>query len=511
MISYIGIALGLILAFLFISYRNDIFWLLNAWRYIQQGIATRYHPVIGYMNFVNTPDDKDGDGLVRWREVYKNKKDPSKTEPLILTNGISSHPILFINDEKLAKDWYSIKTKVALPINMANFPFTESYFWKDNKTALDQRGILSKLFLMESVKKLTPQLIQIMKRHLSALKAQIEQKGAEGGFADLSLEKSIRDINNDVLGFVLFGGDTPLVEGVPIPVQLDKVTNQSFMYSQTNFWHKVTSGWYTELGLSPEFNEIKRLKDLCVQAVKKVVNDRTHSRDYQLGLNLVDIIIEHNKKMEAEGRSEKVFSSKEILDNIVMFIFAAVDTTNTFTRTCIYLLGKHQEHQKVLREQVREHIFGGSDTFAGYMDCDYLEDFVTECFRVFGPAWSTFFTRTYKNCKVGKYRVYKGTGVMISFYTINKRPEDFEKPLEFDLTKYEDKKRTREMKKYLLIPFGAGNRNCIAQNLALMSIKIFVANLVDKYEVKLSDKPNRTHAHVTCGVDHAWAKLRALK
>ena len=169
--------------------------------------------------------------------------------------------------------------------------------------------------------------------------------------------------------------------------------------------------------------------------IDELVNHRTYSKDYQLGLNLVDIIIKHNKKVEAEGHPVKAFNSKEILDNIVMFVMAGVETSNTFAWNCIYLLGQYPNYQKELREHVAEDIFSGEDLYDDYMNCLYIENFITEDFRLLGPAWANFYARVFKNFKIGDYKVYKGTGILVSFYTIQKKPENFKDPLKFDLEK----------------------------------------------------------------------------
>ena len=145
------------------------------------------------------------------------------------------------------------------------------------------------------------------------------------------------------------------------------------------------------------------------------------------------------------------------------------------------------------------------------MDSPYMENFITECFIVLGPAWANFYARAYKNFKLGDYKVYKGTGIMLSFYTIQKKPENFDNPMKFDLAKYEDKKKIKEMKKNLLVPFGGGNRNCIGQNLARMSIKILLfSNLVNMFEIKPSSKPNPRFIGIACTVGHHYAQLRVL-
>ena len=507
----IGIIIGLVLAFFVVFYRNEIFWFLNAQKYLKQGIAMRYHPVLGYMKFLNTPGREDGDGLINWRKTFEKKGDPTKSEPVIVTNGVGSDPILFINDEKLAKEWFANRSKFSMPINATNLPFQESYFFKDSKTALFQRGIMAKLFLIDNLRKQSPAIIKIIKRNLNNAKRRALEKGKKGEFVEIWFEENIKQITTDVVGFLLFGGETPNVDGIPITHQLNMVTNGYFVYSMTNFWHKISGGLSTKLGLSAEYNEIKRVHDACLEKIEKLVNHRNNSKDYVLGLNLVDIIIEYNKKVEAEGHLEKSFNSKEILDNIVMFIFAGVETSNTFTRTCIYLLGQLQKHQEELRKEVRKDIFSGEDVFDAYMDCEHLEDFLTEAFRIHGPAVANFYARAFKNFKLGDLKVYKGTGIMLSVYTIQKKPEIFEDPMKFDLKKYDDEKKAKQMKKHLLVPFGGGNRNCAGKNLAVTSIKIIVANLVNMFEIKSSSLPNPRFAGIACAVSHSTAKLRVLE
>ena len=107
--------------------------------------------------------------------------------------------------------------------------------------------------------------------------------------------------------------------------------------------------------------------------------------------------------------------------------------------------------------------------------------------------------------------IYKGTGIMVSFYTLQKKPEIFEHPMEFDLKKYEDQKKAKQMKKSFVVPFGGGKRECVGRNLAVMSIKIIVANLVNMFEIKPSSLPNPIFAGIACTVSHSTAKLRVLE
>ena len=513
MICYINIAICLALAAVFVLFRNDIFWLLNALKYIRQGIASRYYPIIGYMKHADTPEAENG--LERWYKLYRTKKDPKKSEPMIVVNGYGSTPLLLLNDKKLMEDYYKVDWSHTTPMNLANFPFQKSFFFQKCDKALMQRGIVAEIFYDYNLRKLAPGICQIMNRHLAAIKKRAAEakEGAEGGFVELPLKADIHNIFRDVISFMLFGGEGPKVEGVPISDQIENVTNGLFMYSTTSFWHKITAGWSTKLGLSGRYNELKRIHNAILDEINKIVAYRKQSSTYVRGLNVVDLMIEFNEKMEAEGKTERVLSVKEILDNIFLLIFGGVETLESLSLNCVQHLSKHVGLQSEVRETVRNEIFKGKDaeSYDSYLDCELLDHFTTECLRVSSPIWTNIFHLVTKNFKLGDYKVSKGSGIMVSFLTLQSKPEYFKNPHEFDLKKYQDKDRIKDLKKYCLIPFGAGKRSCLGKNLVKMATKMIVANILDQFELRVSEKPNHRFVMFSYSIKHCDTKVKALR
>ena len=158
---------------------------------------------------------------------------------------------------------------------------------------------------------------------------------------ELSLEKTIRQITTDIVGYAILGAEPPKFDGVSISKHLAKISEDYFLHGMTDFWHKVTGGLTTRLGLSAEYNRIRRIHDGCLHEIEKLVHQRMHSKVYVPGVNILDIIIEHNKKVQAEGHPEKAFKPEEIFDNIFMFFFASVASSNTFAWNCVYILGQN--------------------------------------------------------------------------------------------------------------------------------------------------------------------------
>ena len=169
-----------------------------------------------------------------------------------------------------------------------------------------QRGVLAELFLVDSLRKLTPGIIKIMNRHLALIKKRAQEKAQAGDdFVEISLKEDMQTVFRDIVSYILFGEDAPKVGSVSVSDQVEGLVGGFFMHFTTDFWHKLTGGWSTKLGLSSEYNRIKGIQEAVYEGIRKVINHRKNSKDYVPGLNILDIMITHNKKMEEKGRQTK--------------------------------------------------------------------------------------------------------------------------------------------------------------------------------------------------------------
>ena len=112
-----------------------------------------------------------------------------------------------------------------------------------------------------------------------------------------------------------------------------------------------------------------------------------------------------------------------------------------------------------------------------------------------------------KNFTVGPYTIYKGDFVIVSLATLQTNPELFDEARKFNLKKYEEKRRIRELSKSVLIPFSAGKRNCLGRNLAEIMIKLILCNFLDQFELEKADVPNRTVLKFILGLKHCKIRL----
>ena len=111
---------------------------------------------------------------------------------------------------------------------------------------------------------------------------------------------------------VFFGGDSVLVEGIPLIDQIENMVIGYFMYNTTNLAHKLTGGLYSKLGFSTQFNALERIHKKITDLIRTTINTRKNSKDYVRGLNVIDLLIGHSEKMEAEGQHDRVLSLNEL-------------------------------------------------------------------------------------------------------------------------------------------------------------------------------------------------------
>ena len=489
---------------------DDILWFFKSLKYMKQGIKVCYSPIIGFMKFTESPGAKDG--MEQWRKIFKNNKDPSKSEALILSNGAGSFPVLFISDQKLLKDYFKIDGVATCPYNLEKLPFDKSFLFNAGKKALEDRAIFAEIFYASNVRKLTPALHGIVKRNIAAIKKRVQE--VKTGEAEFDIRADLQNIFREMTTFVLFGGDVPKIEGLSIIDQIERVVVGFFVYNMTNLPHKLTGGLYTRLGFSAYYNQLEGIHKKIGDLIRNTINTRKNSKEYKRGLNVIDLLIAHNEKMEAEGQTRRVLGLDEIVSNIILMIFAGVDTSKNLTSNCASELANYPKIQSELRSSIKSQIFekeGGSEDYDAYIESEILDNFFTEVLRLYTPSWSNFLRVAIKDFKIGKYKISKGTAIRISFLTLQSRPEDWKDPTKFDLMKYDDKASMKEHKKSTLIPFSAGRRSCIGKNLAELSVKMIIANLANEFELASSTEENRYVRQLLYSVQHCKFRLNLLE
>lgn len=175
-------------------------------------------------------------------------------------------------------------------------------------------------------------------------------------------------------------------------------------------------------------------------------------------------------------------SDDAIADHMNFLMMAAHDTITSSATSLAMLLGRHQEWQERLREEIRG--AGGDTLDYGDLDKLVLTDYAfREALRMVPPVPSLP-RRALKDFEFGGYRIPAGTQVGISPALTHKMAEYWPEPERFDPMRFTPEvSRTRH--KYAWVPFGGGAHMCIGLHFATMQIRILMFHLLRGHRIDL--------------------------
>lgn len=173
-----------------------------------------------------------------------------------------------------------------------------------------------------------------------------------------------------------------------------------------------------------------------------------------------------------------------LLGNVVILLGAGFVTSASLLSWSIYSLVKYPGNQERLLQELVDHGADGKKTwtYAEVHAMPFLDRFVKETQRMHSPSFQT--ARNAKKDVVlpGGYLVPAGAVVISCFPSLHKNPAYWENPSRFDADRWADEGVAgKRMRTGLYTPFAAGGRGCVGFNLALMEIKVVLAELVYHY------------------------------
>jgi cytochrome P450 len=165
-----------------------------------------------------------------------------------------------------------------------------------------------------------------------------------------------------------------------------------------------------------------------------------------------------------------------IKDQMMTFIFAGFETTAASLAFCLYLLGKHQNQQKLLRNEKKA---GNNE----YTTCVYRE-----ALRLYPPAYMLAREVTTSHV-VHKVTLKKGDNIIISLFGAQRHP-DFWTDSEDFLPQRFAKTNNVEQHRFSFLPFGYGKRVCSGMQLAMMEASIIIDKLISQFSFSSAENSN---------------------
>ncbi|CAJ1949724.1 unnamed protein product [Sphenostylis stenocarpa] len=167
-------------------------------------------------------------------------------------------------------------------------------------------------------------------------------------------------------------------------------------------------------------------------------------------------------------------------------LVAATDTTAATLTWAMNALLRNPRVMKKAQDEIRT--LGGKKEFVDEDDIGkfpYLKAVIKETLRLHAPVPLLVPRETNKAFTIGGYEIPAKTMVYVNAWAIHRDPEIWKDPFEFYPERFLDSSTTFRGKDFELIPFGAGRRICPGMPMAVASVELTLANLLNAFDWEL--------------------------
>ena len=175
---------------------------------------------------------------------------------------------------------------------------------------------------------------------------------------------------------------------------------------------------------------------ICFYAFPKVIAARRLEMDNHPGetIEKPDLLQKLISMYKEAGLST---SNKDLFHQIFTFMVAGHETTSLSMTWVIFQLAKYPNYQARLQEEIENAFDGGSEiTFDALDKLRFLDNFIKETLRLYPVALAI--GRQARNAdKFGPYTIPSGTGFFINVACLNRSPEHWKNPEDFDPDRFD--------------------------------------------------------------------------
>ncbi|MEM7125077.1 MAG: cytochrome P450 [Chloroflexota bacterium] len=235
--------------------------------------------------------------------------------------------------------------------------------------------------------------------------------------------------------------------------------------------------WVPVPGRKRYLGSIAAIDDVVFRVIEQRHQEKTE------GADLVSILY---NMVDAETGER--MTGQQLRDEAVSMFIAGYETTAVSLAWAFHFLSQRPEIERKLVDEVDSVLNGRVPTFADLPKLTYTKMVLQEAMRLYPPAF--WLPRTaIEDDEIDGYHIPAGSTVGAVIYNIHRNPAIWEEPDEFIPERFTpDKMEQRH--KLAWMPFGAGQRMCIAKEFALMEGQLILAQAMQRY--RITPIPGRT-------------------
>ncbi|CBY33908.1 unnamed protein product [Oikopleura dioica] len=193
-------------------------------------------------------------------------------------------------------------------------------------------------------------------------------------------------------------------------------------------------------------------------------------------INLVSLMAGNIIDDSEELTATKGFTKNEIVAQALLFQLAGQDTTATVLSFLLFSLSKTPSIQNEIHNIVKN----ADLSYDGLKKIKLIDACIKETQRLF--TFIALLREADHDCEVAGVKIEKGNLVMFLPSGVHKSREFYEEPEKFNPHRF-DGNESNTLQDDYWFGFGIGPRSCPATRWAFVAIKLFIANVIKKYEI----------------------------
>ncbi len=283
----------------------------------------------------------------------------------------------------------------------------------------------------------------------------------------VDVEDEMMRLTRTVVVRTLLGGDLG-----PFASTIDQAWTTINQHVGESFW----SLGLTDIWPMPKYRRFQAARALLRDAVDYVITTRRrHPSD---SADLLSMLMSARDEDTGE-----MMTDDQLRVEVTTFLLAGQETTSLALTWTWYLLSQHPPVQQRLEHEIDEVLDGRSPEYSDLANLPCLRMVIDESMRLYPPAWG-FSRQALADDELGGYRMPRGWLAFVVPYVLHRLPVHWSDPEVFDPERF-SAERSAERPKFVYIPFGAGPRQCIGSQFALIETQLCVAAFAQAYRLRL--------------------------
>lgn len=199
-----------------------------------------------------------------------------------------------------------------------------------------------------------------------------------------------------------------------------------------------------------------------------------------------------------DAESGALLRDDEVRNEAITFLLAGHETTANGLAWALFLIERHPDQVERIRAEVKQVCGDALPSFKDLPQLSHSLHVFEEAVRLYPPIWAME-RHAIADDEIGGYHIPKGSGVIVSPYTLHRHRDFWERAEEFLPERFEQRDHA------CYYPFGAGARFCIGSEFALAEARVILPMILRRFTlVAEPGQSGEPEAGITLRLKHGF-------